>query len=280
MYTFNTPTPVQLKVSNGAGRVSVDAADISESTVELTALNPEGEQSIAEAVVEHRGGHLVVELPRGRSGLFRNRGPKVAIDIRVPTGSDLRATVQSSGLHTSGALKDAHVELGSGDAVIDTVRGSVRVRSGSGDLQLEHCDHDLVATMGSGDIRVGTVRGKTQTGSGSGDVTINHAGGVVSAGSGSGDIVVNETDSGVSAKTGSGDVQVHRARSGDVRATTASGDVDVSVAQGTAVWLDLISISGDVRNELDAIAGPDETDQKLKLRVKTASGDISVARVS
>ena len=83
---------------------------------------------------------------------------------------------------------------------------------------------------------------------------------------------------GVSAKTGSGDVRVGQAWSGEVRATTASGDVDVSVARGTAVWLDLNTISGDVRNDLDAIAGPDETDATLELRAKTASGDITVTR--
>ncbi|UYM07091.1 DUF4097 family beta strand repeat-containing protein [Solicola gregarius] len=278
MHTFDTPSPVQLRVSNRAGRVSIEAADVTESTVELTALSPEADEAIAEAIVEQRGSHIVVDLPRGRPGLFRSRSPKVAIDITVPTGSNLRASLQSSDLRTTGALNDAHVEVGSGDIVMDTTTGSARLQNGSGDVQIEQCHGDIVVTLGSGDVRVGTVRGKAQTRSGSGDVTIEHAKGVVTAASGSGDIAVSSSDSGLTAKTGSGDVRVHRARSGEVRVTTASGDVDVSVDHGTAVWLDLNTLSGAVRNELDAIDGPDETEQQLKLRVKTASGDISVAR--
>ena len=280
MYTFDTPSPVQLVISNHAGRASVEAADITESRVELTALDSDAEQAIAEAVVEQRHNHLVVHLPRGRSGLFRNRAPKVAVDVLVPSGSSLRAKLHSADLTTTGSLDDVHLELGSGDAVVDTVTGSVRVDSGSGDLQLQRCDGDLTATLGSGDIHVDTVHGRVQTRAGSGDVTIRHAGGVVTAGSGSGDIVVRTSEAGIAAKTGSGDVRVTEAQSGEVKATTASGDVDVAIAKGTAVWLDLGTISGDVHNELDAIDQPDETDRKLELRVKTASGDISVARVS
>lgn len=280
MHRFETPKPVQLRVSNRAGRVSIEAADVTVSTVELTALHPEAEEAIAEAVVEQRGSHLVVELPRGRSGLFRNRNAKVAIDIVVPAGSDLHATMQSSDLHTNGALADVHVKLGSGDTVLDTVSGSARVESGSGDLQLGHCEGDLIATLGSGDVSVDLIRGRVQTRSGSGNVTVRHAGGMVTAGSGSGDIVVRTSEAGLSAKTGSGDVRVTDAQAGEVRATTASGDVDVTIAHGTAVWLDLNTLSGSVRNELDAVTGPDESDRKLQLRVKTASGDISVARAS
>ena len=280
MYRFDTPSPLQLVVSNHAGRVSVEAADVAESTVELTPLDADAEQAIAEAVVEHRHDHLVVHLPRGRSGLFRNRAAKVAVDIRVPTGSSMRAKLHSADVTTRGALDDVHIELGSGDAVIDTVTGSARVESGSGDFQLQRCDGDLNATLGSGDVNVETVRGRVQTRAGSGDVTIGNACGVVTAGSGSGDIVVRTSEAGVSARTGSGDVRIGEAQAGEVRAGTASGDVDVAVASGTAVWLDLNTISGDVRNALDAIAGPEDSDRQLKLQVKTASGDISVARAS
>ncbi|MDN5856001.1 MAG: hypothetical protein L0K86_24805, partial [Actinomycetia bacterium] len=134
MFTFDTPSPVQLRVSNRAGRVSIEARDVTESTVQLTALHPDAEEAIAEAVVDQRGRHLIVELPRGRPGLFRNRNAKVVIDIVIPTGSDLHASLQSSDLRTHGELKDVHVQLGSGDATLDAVSGSARVESGSGDL--------------------------------------------------------------------------------------------------------------------------------------------------
>jgi len=280
MFTFDTTSPVQLRVTNHAGRVSIEAADVTQSTVTLTAMHPEAEQSIAEAVVEQRGHHLVVELPRGRAGLFRNRSAKVAVDIVIPTGSDLHAKLQSSDLRASGTLAEVRIETGSGDAVLDVVTGSCRFESGSGDLHIERCDEDLVAALGSGDVTADVVRGHVQARSGSGDVTIGHAGGPVTAGAGSGDVLIRTSEAGLTAKTGSGDVRIAQARAGEVHATTASGDIDVAIATGTAAWLDLNTISGDVRNELDAVAGPDETDRTLELRAKTASGDIRVARAS
>ncbi|MGH3357579.1 MAG: DUF4097 family beta strand repeat-containing protein [Nocardioidaceae bacterium] len=278
MHTFETPSPVRLAITNGAGRVTVEAADTTESTVELTALHPDAEDAIAQAIVEQRGDDIVVRLPRERSGLFRSRQASVAIDVRVPSGSTLKTDLGSSDLRTVGALHDLTAKLGSGDAAIDVVTGSARAETGSGDVLLDRCDGSLHAASGSGDIAVGTVGGRTTTRCGSGNVTIQHAVGEVSSGSGSGDIVVRTSETGLKAKTGSGSVLVSDARSGRIDATTASGDVQVAVADGTAVWLDLNTISGDVRSDLDSIDSPGETERTLELRVKTASGDIAVGR--
>lgn len=278
MHTFHTPGAVRLSVSNGAGLVTVDAVDTTETTVSLTPGDSQAEKLVDEAVIEQRGDQIVVRLPRSRGGLFRGRQAKVDIDVRLPTGSSVKAELESSDLRTTGELETLIAKLGSGDATVDTVTGTARVDSGSGNLRLDRCDGAMKASSGSGDISAGAVRGRAITRSGSGDVVIEHAAGLVSAGSGSGDIVVRRSESGVTAKTGSGDVQIGEATEGEVSATTASGDVEVAVTNGTAVWLDLNTVSGDVRSDLDSADGPGETDRTLELRVKTASGDISVAR--
>lgn len=278
MHTFETPNPVQLVLASRAGQARVTATDTHQTTVFLTAEDPDAEELIADAVVEQHGDAVVVRVPRGRGGLFRGRHPGVGIDVQVPTGSDLRAEHESADLHTSGELRDVVARLSSGDVRIDAVTGSAKVDTASGDIRVARCDGDVKTASGSGDIELGVVGGRTATRCGSGDVRIEHAVGPVSSGSGSGDIVIRTSENGLTAKTGSGEVQVGDVRSGKVVATTASGGVDVAVAQGTAVWLDLNSVSGDVRSDLDAIEGPDDTDQTLELRVKTASGDIAVTR--
>lgn len=278
MHTFETPNPVQLVLVSRSGHARVTAADTSETTVSLTAEDPDAEELIADAVVEQHGDAVVVRLPRGRGGLFRGRQPSVGIDVQVPAGSDLKAEHESADLHTTGELHDVVARLGSGDVTIDAVSGSAKVDTGSGDIRIARCEGNLKTSSGSGDIELGVVHGRTTTRSGSGDVSVEHAVGTVSSGSGSGDIVIRTSENGLTAKTGSGEVHVGDVRAGKVVATTASGGVEVAVAQGTAVWLDLNSVSGDVRNDLDAIDGPDETDRTLELRVKTASGDIAVSR--
>lgn len=278
MHTFDTPGPVRLEINSGAGRVSVDAVDTTETTVSLTPDDVQAEKLVDEAIVEQRGGQVVVRLPRGRGGLFRGRQAKVTVEVRVPTGSSLKAELESADLHTSGELDTLSAKLGSGDATVDTVTRNARMDTGSGDIRIDHCHGPLKWGSGSGDLTAGTLGDRTTARCGSGDVTIEHAGGEVSAGSGSGDIVVRTSEVGLTAKTGSGDVRVGEARGGRISAMTASGDVEVSVADGTAVWLDLNSLSGAVHSDLDSVEGPGDTDRTLELRVKTASGDISVAR--
>lgn len=278
MDTFDTPRPVQLVVVNGAGMLTVDAVDTTETTVSLTPQDSQAEKLIGEAVVVQRGDAVVVRLPRGRGGPFRGAHAKVAIDVRVPTGSSLKTELDSSDLRTSGALDTLSAKLGSGDATVDTVTGDARIDTGSGDVRIERCDGSLKWASGSGDLTAGEVGARATTRCGSGDVAIERAGGSVSSGSGSGDITIGSSDGDVVAKSGSGDVQVGHAHTGEIGVTTASGDVEVSVVDGTAVWLDLNTHSGEVRSNLQAIEYPEDSERQLRLRVKTASGDISVAR--
>jgi hypothetical protein len=68
---------------------------------------------------------------------------------------------------------------------------------------------------------------------------------------------------------------------------TVSGDVRVGVSQGTRVWIDAASVSGDLGSELgldDRQPGDDETGAEgetvVPLHLKTVSGDVSIVRAS
>jgi hypothetical protein len=56
--------------------------------------------------------------------------------------------------------------------------------------------------------------------------------------------------------------------------------VNVGVAQGTSVWLDVITASGRTHSDLDMSGGPAGGGQPdLALTLRTASGDIDIHRV-
>jgi hypothetical protein len=81
--------------------------------------------------------------------------------------------------------------------------------------------------------------------------------------------------------TASGDIDLRRVVSGEVKVNSASGDVVVGVAQGSRLWVDAQSLSGDTSSELELESGvPVETDEGplVELRAVTMSGDISVRR--
>jgi len=65
-----------------------------------------------------------------------------------------------------------------------------------------------------------------------------------------------------------------------VRARTVSGGVSVGVANGVAALLDLSTVSGRVRSELEASGAPADGEQRVELVLSTVSGNVSVARAA
>ena len=95
---------------------------------------------------------------------------------------------------------------------------------------------------------------------GSGDVSIDSVGGKLNVKTGSGDLTVTSAGRTVDAVAGSGDVLVKRVEQGSLRMKTGSGDVSVGVATGTAAYLDIMTVTGDVSSDLDASDAPSDGD--------------------
>jgi hypothetical protein len=64
-----------------------------------------------------------------------------------------------------------------------------------------------------------------------------------------------------------------------VRAETARGDVQIGVPDGVPTYLDLKTVTGQIRCDLEPGEKPAEGERSLTLRARTVSGDISVVRV-
>jgi DUF4097 and DUF4098 domain-containing protein YvlB len=121
--------------------------------------------------------------------------------------------------------------------------------------------------------------GPAEIHSSSGDLAIGRALGSVRAYLASGDLVIGHAEGSVETSTASGDQSVEAMGPGSVRLRSVSGDLRVHVPRGIDVWLDLQSVSGEVRSALSPTERPTgEGSALLELRLKSVSGDISVER--
>jgi len=73
-------------------------------------------------------------------------------------------------------------------------------------------------------------------------------------------------------------VQISSLRSGEAHIRSVAGDVEVGVAAGTRVFLDLSATSGEARSDLAPSEGPAGEGATLELHAATVSGDITVRR--
>ena len=95
----------------------------------------------------------------------------------------------------------------------------------------------------------------------------------------SGDVRVEEAADSITVQTASGDVRIGSATAGRVTIQSASGDQQVGIRRGSAVHLDVRTMSGDARSELEVREERPAADAPLvDLRATTMSGDIRIFR--
>ena len=63
-----------------------------------------------------------------------------------------------------------------------------------------------------------------------------------------------------------------------MRAKTGTGDIAIAIAIGVAAYLDLNTVTGDVKVDLDEADGPEGSEAQASITVHSGSGDIRVAR--
>ena len=102
----------------------------------------------------------------------------------------------------------------------------------------------------SGDVQIRSIGGDAKINSASGDVIIREVAGELSVNSASGDVLVREAGSSVGVNTASGDQEIGSVTTGKVTLKSASGDLKVGIREGTSLWVDARSRSGEVRSEL------------------------------
>jgi hypothetical protein len=276
--TFQTPNPVRLDIRLGAGEVRLEASQLSETTVRLEPLrdNDASVSAVEEARVEQRGDEILIDVRDRRRGF---RGAEVLVEVRCPEGSSVRAKTGSADIEGHGRFGSADVETGSGDVQFGELSDDAKVNAASGDVQIAQIGGEARINTASGDIQVASIGSEAKLNSASGDVMVNKAGGTIEVNSASGDVMIREASSSVSVNTASGDQLLGSVGEGKVDLKSASGDLKIGVREGSTLWVDARSRSGDVTSELPVSDLPPEGDAPhVELRANTMSGDITVVR--
>src|ERR1700688_954920 len=136
---------------------------------------------------------------------------------------------------------------GSGDQVIEGIKGNIDLQSGSGDLKLARLTGEMRFQTGSGNVRGRELAGPAKAKAGSGDIEIEEtAAGDVDIRTGSGNIKVSGINGGFHAEAGSGDIHGDGSPKNMWNVRTGSGNVNLRVPQDAAFDVDVSSSSGNV----------------------------------
>ena len=276
--TFQTPGPVRLDIRLGSGEVRLETSDTAETTVTLEPLrdNDASVAAVQEARVEQRGDEILVDVRDRRRGF---RGADVLVEIHCPEESSVRAKTGSADIEGRGRFGPVEVESGSGDVQFSDVSGDAEINAASGDVQLARIGGQARINTASGDVQLASVGGEARVNSASGDVQIRAAGNRLEVNTASGDVLVGEAASSVNANSASGDQTIGSVSRGKVDLKSASGDLKIGIREGSTLWVDARSRSGEVRSELPVSDLPPEGDAPhVELRANTMSGDITVVR--
>ena len=281
MPTFQTASPITVDVDVGAGDISIEASERTDTVVEVLPSDPAkpGDVSAAEQTrVDLSGDRLVIRGPRGGRS-WMPRGGRDSIDVRIslPAGSEIRGDAGVAALRCTGALGEFRFKTGAGDLDVEQA-GSVHIRTGAGDVSVGHAAGDLNASTGTGVIRVDAVDGSAVIKSSNRETWVGSVGGELRIKAANGSISVDQARATVTVKTANGDIHLGEVTAGAVVAETAAGKIDVGIRPGVAAWLDLDTGFGRVNNELADSERPDPGEETVEVRARTSYGDISIRR--
>lgn len=262
MYEFDCPDAINVIVRVPGGAIEMVSEERSTASIEVAPFDnsPASQEAAAQTRVEMHDRTLFVDAPRSGGWLLR-RPPRIRLTARLPLDSRLTVKTASADVNCHGRYASAAIATASGDVRIEHVTGELNANGASGGFTVDRAD---------GAVRYGTASGRLRLGSATGDVAATSA---------SGDISILEAGGSVTVKTTSGAVRLGTAGTGTTRVNAVSGDVSIGVAAGTAVWLDLTTLSGTTYSDLDVGSPGPDVRPSLTLHVRTVSGDIDVHRV-
>jgi DUF4097 and DUF4098 domain-containing protein YvlB len=281
MATFQTPEPISATIDVFMGDVQVSASSRTDTVVEVRPSDPgsAGDVEAAERVkVTCSRGQLLVKAPKPKG--FRtgpSRGGSVDVTIELPEGSNVAAGSAWATFRTDGRLGECRIETLRSDIHLDQT-GKLRVGAVGGGIIVGRVVGDAEITNVSGEVRVTKIDGTAVIKNEHGDSTIGEVTGPLRLSSTNGDFSVGQALGNVKAKTAHGTVRIGEIVRGKVEITTAFGDIEIGIRQGTAAKLEARTVSGQIRNSLQDVDGPAQTDEIAEVRAETFNGDVVIRR--
>jgi DUF4097 and DUF4098 domain-containing protein YvlB len=281
MPTFDTPEPISVTMDLVVSDARITASERADTVVEVRPSDESNERDVKAAEqtrVEYSDGKLLVKTPKLHTYFsFSYRVGAIDVTIELPAGSHVHGDTSMGEFHCAGQLGDCGFKTGTGGIRLDHT-GALRLNTGSGKITVNRVVGHAEVSTGSGEVRIREIDGTALIKSSNGDTWVGEVTGDLRSHAANGDISVDRAHAAVTAKTANGNVRIGEVVRGEVVLNTASGELEVGIREGTAAWLDVKSWSGRVHNSLDTSDGPDQSDETVKVRARTYSGDIVIRR--
>jgi hypothetical protein len=285
MKTFETDQPIELSIELSQGGVYVIASDRTDTVVAVNPSNEDRQEDVEAAqktAVELSNGTLSIKghKPRGIAApvVGWKRGGSVEVTVELPEGSSLHAEAGFADFRCDGRLDDVEVKTGAGDVRLDHT-SALRVQTGAGHVTVEEAS-EKAKIVATGSTNLGIVAGEADVKNLNGKTWIGRVGGTAKVKSANGDVTIEDAGGDVMVKTANGNIRLGRVTRGSVTIETASGELEVGVNEGTAAWIDATTKFGRVRNSLSAAAEPEASAETVQVRARTQMGDVLIARSS
>ncbi|MFI7542564.1 DUF4097 family beta strand repeat-containing protein [Actinoplanes sp. NPDC049599] len=281
MPTFATPGPIRATIEMIVGDLRVAASDRTDTVVEVRPTDPLVTLDVRAAEltrVEFTDGTLLVKTPKTLKtlGILRKTG-SIDVEISLPTGSQVRGDAAVAAFRGTGTLGEVRIRTATGDVEVEHA-AALTVTTAGGAIVVQSVDGDAHATTATGAIRLGAVGGRVTLKNSNGDSWIGSAGGDLRARAANGDIVAGQARGDVDAASANGSIRIGAVHRGSVAVRTAAGELEVGIARGTAAYLDLHTQYGKVLNQLDGTGAPEPGEHNVQLRARTSFGNIIVRR--
>ena len=279
--SFETPAPAKLRVGLPFGRITVTAEETAVTRIDLSAPNGDSNARdwIEQAEIVQLGDEIVVRGPKLRFSLFNLWGGSIEASVHAPLGSDVALSIGAGRVETTGRLATVRASTGAGNVHVAEC-AEAHTHTGAGNIDIAAVSGSVEAKTGAGTVRIGKVGANAEINTAAGNARIEEIAAAARMKTAHGNIEIGAVGDSLEAFTSSGNIRVSRADHGYVRARTVSGGVSVGVANGVAAHLDLSTVSGRVRSELEAGGAPKDGEPSIELVLSTVSGNVSVARAA
>ena len=257
---YDTTHPLTADIRIPAGRIDVRVHDEPFTTVQVDGTR--AEDVTIDFDTRSNGDRLTVEYRGKKLFGWLAMGNDLIVTIDVPATASLDVSTGSAGLEVNGTV------------------AAISFRSGSGELRFDEVTGNVIAKTASGDVFGDEVRGNLRFHGASGDISVGGVGATTSCRTASGGMSVGRVTGDANLASASGDAQIGVVSAGTATVRTVSGDVEVGVVEGSDVYLDLSSTSGEVSCELEPSSGPVAGAAELTLNLSSVSGDVRVRRVA
>jgi DUF4097 and DUF4098 domain-containing protein YvlB len=278
MPNFPTPEPISVTLEFAVGDVRIAASDRTDTTVEVRPSDEADESDVqaAEQIrVDFTNGVLRVTGPK-RVFDFSKKTRSVDVSIELPSDSQLSAHLVAGEIRCTGRLGECRLKT-TGNVRLERT-GPLRLHTGLGHITADSISGAAEISTGTGKIQLGEIEGAAEVKNSNGDTTIAAVTDDVRVRNANGAIDIERAGGGVDVKTSNGSIRLGEVARGAVTLETATGDLEIGIAEGTAARLAVNTGFGHLHNLLENASRPEETDETVEVRGRTSYGDITIRR--